>query len=81
MLVTSKELKILNDNNDILIFKSVSKKHYLDILNKPNRNNYKIIQQSSKLILKYNQEYFSNVFNEIYNIFSSYTSFENKKEY
>lgn len=77
---TSKELKkILNDNNDILIFKSVSKKHYLDILNKPNRNNYKIIQQSSKLILKYNQEYFSNVFNEIYNIFSSYTSFENKK--
>lgn len=77
---TSKELKkSLEDNNDVLIFKSISKAHYLDILSKANRNNYKLIQQSSKLILKYNQEYFHTVFDEINNILNSFTSFQDKK--
>ncbi|EJL62838.1 HEPN domain-containing protein [Flavobacterium sp. CF136] len=77
---TSKELKkILEDDTDVLIFKSVSKKHYLDILSKPTRNNYKLIQQSSKFILKYNQDYFTTIFDEIYRILDSFKYFLNNK--
>lgn len=77
---TSKELKrLLDDNNDELIFKSISKTHYMSILSKANRNNYKLLQQSSKLILKYNQKYFSTIFDEINNILDSYTSFQDKE--
>ncbi|MCD0474040.1 hypothetical protein LPB87_06490 [Flavobacterium sp. EDS] len=73
---TSKELKkILSENNDELKFVKINKKHYTGILEKADRKNYKLIIQSSKLILRDNQEYCSNIFNKIKSITESYSSF------
>lgn len=77
---TSKELKkMLADGNDALKFNGLSKKHYVNILAKANRPNYKLIQQSSKLILRSNQDYLSTIFNQISDILNSYITFQNKK--
>ena len=73
---TSKELKkILNDNNDELKFIKINKKHYTGILERAERKNYKLIIQSSKLILKDNQEYCSNIFEKIKLITGSNSNF------
>ncbi|NDK56822.1 hypothetical protein [Pontibacter fetidus] len=72
---TSKELKqALEDNNDGLLYKQINKKHYLEILNKADRNNYKLLIQSSKLILKDNLGYDAHLFDEVNNLMNSYDS-------
>lgn len=76
----SKELKrLLSEDNDGLVFKHLNKKHFLSILEKPNRNNYSLILQSSNIILKYNTEYLDNVYRDISNILNSYTKFVDSK--
>lgn len=75
-----KELKrLLSEDNDGLVFKHLNKKHFLSILEKPNRNNYSLILQSSNIILKYNTEYLDNVYRDISNILNSYTKFVDSK--
>ena len=77
---TSKELKrFLEEDNDGLVFKHLSKKHFLSILEKPNRNNYGLILQSINIILKYNTEYLDNVYRNISNLLNSYTDLINRK--
>ncbi|MCD0488555.1 hypothetical protein LPB86_09955 [Pedobacter sp. MC2016-14] len=63
---TSKELKAaLEENNHGLKFIKVSKKHYIDTLSKASPKDYSLLIQSSKLMLKDNQHYLSELFDEI----------------
>lgn len=62
----SKELKkFLDSGYDGLTFKSISKKHYVETLNKAKRENYNLLLQSSKIILKNNYDYKKNLIAEI----------------
>lgn len=73
---TSKELKkLLDENNDELRFTSINKQHYSKILSKAERNNYRLIIQSSKLILKDNQNYLINIFTKLTEIIKSYADY------
>lgn len=73
---TSKELKILlSEDCDGLVFNHLEKKQFLTILDKPDRKNYKLILQSSNIILNYNTKYLDNIYREISNILNSYTKF------
>lgn len=63
---TAKELsEILEDEDHGLNFIKVTKKHYRDILTKPNNSNYGLLVQSSKLLLKDNQNYIKVIFDKI----------------
>lgn len=73
---TSKEIKkLLNTNNDALIFKKINKDHFLSNLEKPNKATYKILQQSAKLILKNNTNYLKTLIFEINSILDSHFIF------
>src|SRR5690606_779799 len=73
LLATSKEIKKILDNDyDALVFKNIDKKHFLSNLDKPNKSSYKILQQSSKLILKHNNNYLLILINEINKILDSH---------
>ncbi|MDJ1498811.1 hypothetical protein QNI19_38130 [Cytophagaceae bacterium DM2B3-1] len=72
---TTKELTAaLDEDNHGLVFNQVNIKYYLGILKKSDRSNYKLIIQSSKLILKDNPNYDENLFKEIYLLLKSYNS-------
>jgi hypothetical protein len=73
---TSKELKkAIEDDSDGIVFNKVSKKHFVDIISKPERKNYNLIIQSSKLILKENSRYSNNLIDKIIEYTSSFDSF------
>lgn len=75
---TSKELKkVIDNNNDGLIFNKVSKKHFLKIISKLQKKDYNLAIQSSKLILKENINYAENILNKILEYTSSYDDIEN----
>ena len=77
---TAKELKrLLEENNDGLIFKQLDKKHFLSILTNPKRENYNLMLQSINIILKYNNQYIDNIFLEISNILNSYSRMVDNK--
>lgn len=58
---TSQELIKFLEKDQELIFNSISKQYFVKILNKAERNNYKLIIQASKLILKDNLSYLQNL--------------------
>lgn len=70
---TSKELKaVLEENNHALKFIKVSKKHYVDTLSKASPKDYSLLIQSSKLVLKDNPDYLSELFNELLRVTAIY---------
>lgn len=76
LLATSREIKkTLSDDYDALMFKNISKKHFLSNLEKPNKSTYKILQQSSKLILKNNNNYLKTLILEINSILDLHFEF------
>lgn len=77
---TSKEIKkALDEDNDGLMFRNISKKHFLESLSKPTKTSFKILQQSSKLILKHNTDYLKTLINHINLIFDSHFQYINGK--
>src|SRR5690606_27880987 len=66
---TSKELKlVLEENNHGLQFIKVSKKHYVDTLTKASSKDYSLLIQSSKMVLKDNPNYLSELFDELISV-------------
>lgn len=80
LTATSKELKkALEEGNDGLIFRNISKKHFLESLSKPTKSSFKILQQSSKLILKHNSDYIKTLLNHINAILDSHFIYLDRK--
>lgn len=60
-------VNILNENNDGLIFESVSRQYYLEQLKSTKKENYARIVQASRLLLQENSNYLDYLFEEIEN--------------
>lgn len=80
---TSKELvKAIKDDNHGLSFIKVDKKYFTSILSNRNKNNYNLVIQSCKLVLRDNINYSVGLYDELERITSSYseeTEFGTKK--
>ncbi|MCT4157485.1 hypothetical protein HZP63_02345 [Elizabethkingia anophelis] len=77
---TSKELKrILKTKNHSLTFLGINENHFIKLLDKPAPTNYKIIQQSCKIILKHNNNYQKKIIDEISLILNSYIKYIDRK--
>ncbi|MGZ7068888.1 MAG: hypothetical protein ACXVHT_11330, partial [Methanobacterium sp.] len=70
---TTKELKnILSGDTHGIRFVKVSKKHFDEILTNVSPKNYHLLIQSSKLVLKDNSNYITNLFSDISSITNSF---------
>lgn len=70
---TAKELSnSLSEDTDGLRFVKISKNHYQNILGQANPKNYSLLIQSSKLVLKDNPDYLTNIFEDLETLTASF---------
>lgn len=72
---TSKEvISSLKDQNDGLVFKTINREYFIDLIKNTKKENYTRIIQASKLVLRDNENYKDALYTKIEDLLSSYSA-------